>query len=199
MSIGSFRFTRENINFSPREAMNLLMKADNVNMDLFSKKGRISNFEILSQIMPPISLKYKTNQFKSGENFNSSNNVLEIVNGEVKRGVMEKKVLGSGTNGILHRVCNDYGNMTCAKFIDDFQNIITEYMKTSGYSVGISDLMSNEETKQQIVETIYGKKKDVKKIIDELHLGVFQNDSGKDNVEEFETQVNNILNQDIQN
>ena len=193
--LGSFRFTRENVNFSPREAMNLLMKADNVNMDLFNKKGRISNFEILSQIMPPISLKYKTNQFKSGENFNSSNNVLEIVNGEVKRGVMDKKVLGAGTNGILHRVCNDYGNMSCAKFIDDFQNIITEYMKTSGYSVGISDLMSNEETKQQIVETIYGKKKDVKKIIDELHLGVFQNDSGKDNVEEFETQVNNILNQ----
>ena len=40
--------------------------------------------------------------------------------------------------------------MRCAQFIDDLQNIVTEYMKTS-YSVGISDLMSNEETNKKLV------------------------------------------------
>ena len=31
-----------------------------------------------------------------------------------------------------------------ADFIDNIQNIITEYMKTSAYSVGISDLIADK-------------------------------------------------------
>ena len=38
------------------------------------------------------------------------------------------------------------------KFIDDFQNIITDYMKCSSFSVGISDLKSNESTKKKLVK-----------------------------------------------
>ena len=193
--LGSFRFTRENITFTPRQAMNLLMKNKNIDNSIFQKKNNLSNFEILTQIMPPLTLKYKTELFKDGENYNKSNNVLEIENGVIRRGQIEKKVFGSGTKGLLQRICNDFGNIVCSNFIDDIQNIVTEYMKTSGYSVGISDLISNEETKQKINEVIYDKKKSVKNILDEIQLGVFQNDSGKSNVEEFETQVNNILNQ----
>ncbi|RZD41126.1 MAG: hypothetical protein CXT73_05570 [Methanobacteriota archaeon] len=193
--LGAFRFTRENINFTPREAMNLLMKNKNIDASVFKNKQNISNFEILSQILPPLTLKYKTELFKDGENYSKSNNVVEIENGVMYRGQMEKKVFGSGTKGLLQRICNDFGNMVCSNFIDDIQNIITEYMKTSGYSVGISDLISNEETKQKINEVIYDKKKSVKNLIDEIQLGVFQNDSGKSNVDEFELQVNNILNQ----
>ena len=193
--LGSFRFTRENITFTPRQAMNLLMKHKNIDTSVFQKKNNITNFEILSQIMPPLTLKYKTELFNDGDNYNKSNNVLEIENGVIRRGQIEKKVFGSGTKGLLQRICNDFGNIACSNFIDNIQNIVTEYMKTSGYSVGISDLISNEETKQKINEVIYDKKKSVKNILDEIQLGVFQNDSGKPNVEEFETQVNNILNQ----
>ena len=66
-------------------------------------------------------------------------------------------------------------------------------MKTASYSVGISDLISNEETKVQINEIINAKKNEVQDVIEQLHLGVFENDTGKKNEEEFEMQVN-ILN-----
>ena len=72
----------------------------------------------------------------------TSNNVLEIVKGEIKRGQIEKSVLGASTRGMIHRICNDFGNMASKDFIDDLQNIVTEYMKTSSYSVGISDLIT---------------------------------------------------------
>jgi DNA-directed RNA polymerase beta' subunit len=194
--LGSYQFTRENVNFTPREAMNLLMMFNGVNEHELLKKGeKITSFDIMSQILPPLSLKYKTKLFKETEDVKTSNNVLEVRNGTYIRGQMDKGVLGGGTKGLLHRTCNDYGNFASAKFIDDLQNIVTEYMKTSAFSVGISDLISNESTNQAIIKIINEKKNDVKNLIDRTKIGVFENNTGKTNEEEFETQVNNILNQ----
>ena len=197
--LGSYQFTRVGVKFDNRAAMNLLMALQTINENLFTNTadGVISNFEILSQIMPPISLKYKTKQFKDGDDYNTSNNVLEIRDGKYTRGQLDKAVLGSGTNGLIHRTCNDFNNMTSAKFIDDLQNIITEYMKVSAYSVGISDLIANAETNNKIAQVITSKKTDVKSLIDQLHIGVFDNKTGKTNDVEFENQVSNILNKAI--
>ena len=76
---------------------------------------------------------------------------------------MEKGILGAGSKGLIHRICNDFGNMASADFIDNLQNIITDYMTSSAYSVGISDLIADKETNQKIVETINGKKDKVRK------------------------------------
>ena len=89
--------------------------------------------------------------------------------------------MGAGSKGLIHRICNDFGNMKAADFIDDIQNIITEYMKASAYSVGISDLIANRETNEAIAEIISTKKQQVKDIIDQTQLGVFENNTGKSN------------------
>ena len=193
--LGAHQFTRENINMNIRDAMNLLMSYNNVDISKLNS-DKISSYDILSQIMPNLSLKYKTKLYKDDKDeYVKSKNVLEIQNGEYVRGHMEKGVLGSGSKGLLHRICNDYGNMSCADFIDNFQNIITDYMKSSSFSVGISDLLSNEETKTNIDKVITEKKNDVKHLMEQLHIGIFTNETGKSNNEEFETRVNNILNQ----
>jgi len=197
--LGCNRFTRENIRFTPREAMNILMMFQRVNEkaleNIIEERGVVTNFEIMSQILPPLSLKYNTKLFKDNEDKSKSNNVLEIKNGQYLRGQMEKGVLGGGTKGLIQRICNDFGNFASANFIDDLQNIITEYMKSSAYSVGISDLIADEKTNQDIIKIITDKKMDVKNLIDQTQIGVFENKTGKTNEEEFETQVNNILNQ----
>ena len=122
------------------------------------------------------------------------NNVLEINNGKYVRGQIEKGVLGDGNKGLIQRIYNDYDNFRCSKFIDDLQNIVTEYMKISGFSVGISDLIADAETNSRINDTINKKILEVKNLIDETHLGIFENVSGKTNEQEFELRVNNILN-----
>jgi DNA-directed RNA polymerase II subunit RPB1 len=197
--LGAFQFTRENVRFNARETMNLLMMFNGVNeshlLETLEKNGSMTCFEILTQILPPLSLKYKTNSFNDKmDNEVNSNKVLEIRNGQYIRGQMDKGTLADGTKGLLHRICNDYGNMASAKFIDDLQNIVTEYMKTSSFSVGISDLISDQTTKQEILAVITKKKQDVKDLIDQIQLGVFENNTGKTNEDEFENQVNNILN-----
>jgi len=197
--LGCNRFTREGISFDARHAMNLLMMFNRVNENelqtILEQDKPITNFDLLTQIMSPISLKYKTKLFKDDEEEKTSNNVLEIRDGKYIRGQLEKGTLGGGTKGLLQRICNDYGNRACANFVDDLQNVITEYMKTSSYSVGISDLIAPKSVNLKIVDVITDKKKEVKNIIDQTLLGVFENKTGRSNEEEFETQVNNILNQ----
>ena len=194
--LGCYRFTREQIDFTQKDAMNLLMMFKRINPETLKKKRneRVSNFEILSQIMPPLSLKVKNKLFDGEkEKSDTSNNVIEIINGKYLRGQMDKGILGSGTKGLIHRVCNDFGNMASAQFIDDLQNIVTEYMKQSAFSVGISDLITDKKTNEKIVSIITDKKTDVKNLIDQVKIGVFENNSGKTNIEEFEAKVNNIL------
>jgi DNA-directed RNA polymerase II subunit RPB1 len=194
--LGCYRFTRKNIEFTQKDAMNLLMMFNRVDTEKLMKGAnkKVSNFEILSQIMPPLSLKVKNKQYNGEkENMNDSNNVVEIKNGTYIRGQMDKGILGSGTKGLIHRACNDFGNMASAAFVDDLQNIVTEYMKQSAFSVGISDLITDTKTNEKIISIITSKKAEVKNIINQVQLGVFENTSGKSNEEEFETKVNNLL------
>jgi DNA-directed RNA polymerase II subunit RPB1 len=198
--LGAYRFSRANIKFTPREAMNLLMCYDKVDVTKLPKPQKkleeqtITNFNILSQIMPPLTVKHKTGRFDSEkEDYKTSNNVLEIVNGEYVRGQMGKDIFGDGTSGLLQRICNDFGNKEATSFINNVQSIVTEYMKTSAFSVGISDLIADKKTNDEIVKAITSKKVEVKNLIDQIHLGIFDNKTGKSNEIEFETQVNNIL------
>ena len=193
--LGAYRFTREGIKFNQLEAMNLLMSFNKVDTKAIRKNKTLTNFDILTQILPPISTKFGNKLFSdSGEEYKTSNKVIEIKNGKYIRGQMEKSVFGGGS-GLLQRICNYYGNMASADFVDNIQNIVTEYMKTSAYSVGISDLIANKETNEKIAVTITNKKKEVKNLIDQTHLGIFENKTGKSNEEEFESQVRNILNE----
>ena len=195
--IGSYLFTRENIKFTPREAMNLLAAYPRINETLFKSGEDVSNFDVISQILPPLTLKYKKRQFgekNPKEDYATSNNVVEIRNGRMIRGQIDKSVLGGGGVGLIQRVCNDFGNIAAADFIDGLQNIITEYMKSHAYSVGISDLIANKATNTQIVDVITKKKTEVKNLIDQVHLGIFENKTGKTNEAEFEAKVSNILN-----
>ena len=192
--LGCYRFTRKNIHFSKRDSMNLLMMFNRVNVDMINK-DKISSFDLLTQILPPLSLKTKNKQYGEKEDKDTSNNIIEIKDGHYLRGQIDKGILGSGTKGIIHRICNDYGNIAASNFIDDLQNIITEYMKSSSFSVGISDLLSDNKTNSEIVTVITNKKNEVKNLIDQVQVGVFENNSGKTNEQEFETKVNNILNQ----
>lgn len=182
--LGSFRFTRPNVKLTPRDAMNLLAMFPRVNTEkLLENKDNLTSFDVLSQILPEMTLKYK-----------KDDNVLEVRNGKYVSGQLEKSMLGASTRGLIHRIYNDYGPFAATDFIDDLQQVVTEYMKTSSFSVGISDLIANKVTQEKIVQIITDKKMEVQTELDKLHLGIFKNDTSNSNMVQFETTVNNILN-----
>jgi len=60
--LGSYLFSQENINFDKRKAMNLIVGFKNIDTSIFNNET-ISNYNLLSQIIPPISMKYKLKNF----------------------------------------------------------------------------------------------------------------------------------------
>ena len=192
--LGAFRFTREDTSFDTRTAMNLLMAFNKVNTKIFRKmQNRISSFQLLTQILPPLSAHFTNGQYDSTDDKKTTNNMIEIINGNYIRGQLDKKALGAGSKGLIHSIFNDFSYEDAANFIDDLQNIVTEYMKLSAYSVGISDLIADSVTNNKISDTIVRKKQEVKNLIDQTHLGTFENNTGKTNEIEFESKVNSIL------
>jgi len=178
--VGSYLFTKKDMKFSRSDAMNLLMAFDKVNVELL-KKEEITSNEIMTQILPPISLK-----LRGGSEIN-------VLNGSYLNGQLDKSAL-NGSKGFINRICNDFGNMAASNFIDNLQNIITSFLKIHGFSVGINDLITTTDTREKINAVIIEKNDNVNVLIEETQLSIFQNTTGKSNLEEFETRVNNILN-----
>src|SRR6056300_1697186 len=193
--LGCYRFTRKGISFNSRDAMNLMMSNNKPNVELFKDPNKkITNFELLSEIFPPLSTKFANKQFDGDEDRRTSNNIVEIVNGKYLRGQMDKGVLGSGSKGFIQSIFNDFSHRSSSDFIDRLQFLVNDYMKTSSYSVGVSDLIADDNTNEKITSVMSSKKKEVYDLIDQLHLSVFENNTGKSNSIEFETKVNSILN-----
>ena len=185
--LGLYRFTRKNIKFDALETMRYLIHVHDISQK--SIKDSNSNISLFSNILPPLSLRFKNNSFDDDEDKTSSNNIVEIKNGKMIRGQLDKSV-----KNIIHSIYNDYGSLACSTFIDELQSIVTEYMKSSSFSVGISDLIANKETNIKINDSILEHKRKVKDIYDKTLLGTFKNASGQSNQNEFENQINTILN-----
>jgi DNA-directed RNA polymerase II subunit RPB1 len=194
--LGSYLFTRGNVMIKRKHAMNLLAKCSRFEPEMFlDQKEEFSAYEIISSILPPITLKYKSGLYKEGrDDYTTSNYVIEIENGKMIRGQFEKDSLCGGGRGLIQRINNDFTEEESQVFIDNIQAVVTEYMKTTGYSVGMSDLISNEETNTKINEVIANQKREVANLIHQVHLGILDNKSGRTNQEYFESEVNNILN-----
>ena len=195
--VGCTSFTQQHIQFDIKHAMNLLVTQKHLDLDIFKHNSSLTNFEILTQIMPPITLKYKTTAYgvyDYDKQLAENNGILEIIQGKYIRGQLVKKCLNDKSKGILHRIYKDCGASACVDFIDNLQFIINEYMKTAGYSVGISDLIWNANTQQQIEDTLNETKLKVISIINETHLGIFKNESTKTNNACMEQEILNAFN-----
>jgi hypothetical protein len=71
-------------------------------------------------------------------------------------------------------------------------------MKSSSFSVGISDLIANKTTQNEITRVIETQKQEVQLLIEKVHLGIFENKTANSNAAEFELQVNNLLNKALE-
>ena len=67
-------------------------------------------------------------------------------------------------------------------------------MKSSAFSVGISDLVANRKTQDAIIHEIVKQKQEVQSLIEKVHMGTFENNTSQSNKAEFEQNVNSVLN-----
>ena len=195
--VGANRFTRPNIQFTKKEAMNLLVHAKRWN-GILPKPVQTTPVEmwsgqqLLSALLPPVSLEIANSSFADSDKSNPlSQNLVKIVNGHIKQGILDKQVF---SKQLLHIIYNDYGPEITVDFLDSLQAMIAAFLMNSGFSVGVSDLIADEATKVEISTALGKLTKTIEDQILQLHTGLFENTSGRSNQEEFEAKLMGTLN-----
>tara|TARA_B100000674_G_C37980474_1_gene981939 strand:+ start:7978 stop:12525 length:4548 start_codon:yes stop_codon:yes gene_type:complete len=128
---------------------------------------------------------------------NDKMNSINIINGELQKGVLDKNIFTKTSKGLIHTIFNDKGCERAKDFIDDLQKIVSGFLIIEGFSIGISDMIADEDTNRKINEVIENRKSEIEGIMQDIHLNIFEGLPGKSNKEFFETKVNSILNRTL--
>ena len=88
-----------------------------------------SGRQLLELIIPAIYLSKKNSQFNNTKDNLKHRCKINIENGKYNGGVMDKSILGNKSQGIIHIIYNDLGYKKAQEFLDDMQNIITNFLE----------------------------------------------------------------------
>lgn len=135
--------------------------------------GYFTGEQILSSILPEI-------------NISKSN--YKIVNG-ILTGTIQKN-----DSEIIHKINNNLGKNEASNFIHNVQNVLNQYLSKSGFSVGISDLIVDNNIKKDIKHILKEKVDNVDKILYDIQNGLLEKKYYNNLYDEFELLVNKELN-----
>ena len=200
--VGVNRFTRDGVLFNRREAMNLLVWAsrwDGILPEPVVKEpiSMWSGRQLLSTLLPPVNLEMRNISFdesKGDKPVVGCANFVMIHNGIIKQGILDKDVF---SKALIHVIYNDFGHEVTVDFLDSLQRMMANFLMNSGFSVGISDLIADEDTKGKIDIELSLLKGQIEDILLQVHTGLFDNASGRTNQDEFESKVFATLNKVI--
>jgi DNA-directed RNA polymerase beta' subunit len=189
---GSYLATLPNNFFTRREFMNIMMKNKRFReLPAANDSGRYTGQNIIGTLFAPININMANSQYDNVKDPNL--NIVTIQEGKFLKGVLDKDIFNKAGKGILHTTYNDYGPKAAVELLDGIQNMMETYLIMKGFSVGISDLIADEDTRKQMKDIVDARKKDLDDLILSLHTDLFTNNSGKSNQEEFEARANSIL------
>jgi DNA-directed RNA polymerase beta' subunit/intein/homing endonuclease len=186
--LGSFRLTKDHTEINDKTMANLQMvnsyfkgQLDKPNKD-YMYSGKMA----YSQLLPPgLNISRKN---KAEEKFVIKNSVLES-------GSLDKVVFHGMSTGLLPVIYHDYGPFEVRKFLDNTQRLICRWLLTAGFSVGISDLVTDAQTDANLKNKIKEMKAKAYAQLDDVRRGVIENNSIFNNEDYTEREIISILNE----
>ena len=155
-----------------------------------------SGRDILSTILPSnlnVVINNSSYDNNTEDGFNDKLNKIVIENGQIKSGSFDKGTFTKTSKGLIHTIYNDCGPNMASEFINDLQKIVSYFLLIEGFSVGIGDIIADNNINVEI-RKIIDEKEQIDEIMQEIHLNIFENYSGQSNDMYFEAKVNGILN-----
>ena len=183
--VGLYRITKENVVVNNKQYFNILAGNSKFTGNHLSHSKHINGAkiwkgrELLSSVLNPL--------------INLKRGQVVIENGVIKSGKVDKKLYQEMTNGLIHYVYNELGIDECKALFDNTQRLICDWLVYNGFSVGISDLIINEETQDKLKDVVNNMKVEVYKIIRNIHMNTFENNSIMNNLDHFENLINQQL------
>ena len=111
--------------------------------------------------------------------------------------VLINRIFTKTSKGLIHTIYNDLGPERTKDFIDDLQKITAYFLLIEGFSVGIGDMVADENTYSKITDVIQENKIKIDNDFKKSILTIFENFSGQSNNNYFEGKVNALLNNTI--
>lgn len=198
ITTGIFRLTQNHVRLNHKQFCNLVCANPTVNvpipkpMFVNGKIERWSGHQLLSTIVPD-----KVNMISASDQKQNAK-PIQIKNGNVLSGALTKSEYTDMSRGIIHQLFNEYGPETTRMFLDNLQWLACPWLVTSGFSVGVSDMILDNSTLDSFKTIISDMKSSVHDITAKMLKGQLKSDySTKSNHEYFEEQVNTILNKAV--
>jgi DNA-directed RNA polymerase II subunit RPB1 len=168
---GAYRISQPNVNVPEPIAMNILAR---LRLPFERKNRKWTGSELISAAFPMMNYKGRIN----------------LKNGQLAEGNILQK---GGVSGLLHVVYTDFGPERCGQLINDIQSIVTQYNLYTGFSVGTSDLIANQPTREFVGEQLKKGRDRVAEILSAVHSGQFVNLQGLSDGEQLEDDISSAL------
>ena len=197
--VGVNRLTRPTEFFTRREFMNLLIHSkrwDGV-IPPPAKRDPVplwSGLQVVSALLPAIFLKAGNKKWKDPMGLGDPNYVV-INGGKIEQGILDGDIFDKG---LIHILYNDFSPEMTVDFIDGLQAVVATYLQNSGFSVGLSDIVADADTLSKISTDMEGLKKRIEAMQLQVHMGLFDNTTGRSNQDEFESKVFQTLDKMIE-
>jgi DNA-directed RNA polymerase beta' subunit len=177
---GCYLLTKLNNKISGADVSNFLCTTSSDTKFEIDKHKTYTGHEIFSHIIP-----------KGINNtvYKNDKKVIEIIDGELKLGTLDKNTLSTVKNSIIHFIWDKYGPDKTRRFIDDAQRLALAYLNYRGFTFGIKDCISSDIINQQVKDLIRNKILEYK-----ISLTQYENDIDQLNHQIIEANLSGELN-----
>lgn len=184
--VGLYRISKENVLVNNKQFFNILAGNSKFTGKHIAPSSQINGAyiwkgrELLSSVLNPLI------NLKAGKG-------VVIKDGVITSGTVDKKLYQDMTYGLIQYVYNELGADECKALFDNTQRLICDWLVYNGFSVGISDLIVNDNTQDKLKEVVKDLKVDVYDVIRSIHTNTFENSSIMNNLDHFENLINQKL------
>ena len=197
--VGVNRLTRPTEFFNRREFMNLMIhsKRWDGRMPPPAKTDPVplwSGQQVVSCLLPSVYISMGNKMWDKTKG-KSDPNYVQIANGQILNGILDGDIFDKA---LMHILYNDFSPEMTVDFLDSLQAVVATYLQNSGFSVGMSDIIADADTLAKIDEESETLKKRLESLQLQVHMGLFDNPTGRTNQEEFESRVFQTLNKAIE-
>lgn len=161
--LGSYLITSDNDFIIPREDYNdLLMGLTNPASHYIKRRREIIQTLKDLNIFKDLSCLRKGKNVLSlifKKDFDYKDDDLEIVQGVIIRGRLNKDYLGSSKKSLINHIMTEFGRDDCMEFLNDIQFIINKWLCHRSFSINLADFKSTHDIKdiinQKLEEATY--------------------------------------------
>uniref|UniRef100_A0A6B2KWG0 DNA-directed RNA polymerase II subunit RPB1 n=1 Tax=Arcella intermedia TaxID=1963864 RepID=A0A6B2KWG0_9EUKA len=194
--VGAYLLTKRDSFLECQDVMNLLMWAPHFNGKLpvpaILKPVKLwTGKQLFSIFLPSINFhKFSPRRTSIEAAWNSpTDSEVLIQNGELIYGILDKSCLARNEGGIVHMIWRDYGPQRCANFLSQIQQVVNNWLQDRGVTLGLSDLIMGEDTKNFIASTHVQAQLMLNELTKDLWKGRIERLPSRSIIESFEDRI----------